>query len=259
MFSYLLTTLLPLPFQWSFDANSDAVLLSIKVMTSTLIIQHFESYCRGEKDQLDLLIEKLTNGIISLSEFLFAQTRINIRKKNVVVNESSSLDGELDLNSLDISASLENQTNAAGRNENEKSAPRYSDNIKDYQLKYYHVQLLKNLIQYFSNEKYFLTNLKKVLQLGYNLSQRYPYEFNVHPRYSTAESLQNVTLQIGNIQIEYNFEYQGVSNFVSIPLEHERSLHRLACIVNTNYFSYLITQKVCFFVFSKVFAFFLCS
>lgn len=241
IFAHLFKSLKPLPPNLSLECNSDAAMLSIKLLTSALISHHVECYAKGDRDKLEKMLLKLNTCVAALSEFLLSQTKIKIRKINLVKNASRT--NSLDVEDLDISASLEKVPLVL------HSQSCDDLNEKDHHLGEYQLQLVQNLIQYLTNEANFLVNLREAFELGYDLEKRFPYEWRIHPKFVLKEKgdLSSVQVCIDEHSMEYGFQYQGVTNFVSIPPEQERSLHRLLCCLKDNKFAFFIMSKVCMY------------
>lgn len=211
--------MLPLPANWSIEANSDAVTLSIKLMMSTLLTESFEDYVQGNKGALDALTKNLNSTVAALSEFLFAQTKIKIRKRNLSRGGASTGMSDNDtknlrvsrglktkvtnveIGSIDIAASLKQTPTPLQRASRTPTASLFEDNNdsgdalnktnigcdKDYQMRPYQMKLIRNLIQLFMEEVHFIEELQNSLELGYDLKQRLPFEWNIHPRYVLRE------------------------------------------------------------------------
>ena len=274
--THLLKTLFPLPENWSIEANSDAVAVSIKLMMSTLLSESFDHYVQGDKSALDRLVANLNNTVVALSKFLFDQTKVKIRRKNLSSRGDGydcTTRGSDDVNSsLDIAASLVQTPTPLQVQSSKMTAPSRSGdggNIdygdKDYNLRPHQTKMIRNFVQILMGEVHFVQELKQTLELGYNLKQRLPFEWHIHPRFvlcednadpvevSSRQGLPSVQVLLGQHAVDYAFQFQGVTNFVaSVFLAHERALHRLVCtMLDDSGFSYTLSSQVsldCVFV-----------
>lgn len=212
VFTYLLKTLLPLPEQWTFDACSDAVTLSLKYVTSKLIQKHLELYKEGDRKSFGNLHEKLNAIIITLSDFLLAQVKIRIHKKNIGKNPLE----EYDLENLDIIASVHTDGDIL---EEETSV-----NEIDCHLQIWQVSLLRNLIHYFCNERVFIENILKEFKKGSD-KMCTPMEWYFHPKYTMNEENCTMNVSIKDCCFEYEYEFQGSTKEYYVTPMHSRSLY----------------------------------
>lgn len=283
VFTLVLKKLLPLPANWTIEANSDAVAISIKLMMSTLLTECFDDYVQGDKSALNSLINKLNSTVEALSEFLFAQTKIKIRRKNLTSrgggddNGCSSPDDKKDNEvvrtrigdvNLNIAASLMQTptplqvlTPVGNRENDEKGSGDYHGSDTDYKLLPYQTKMIRNFVHLFMGEVHFVQKLKCTLELGYNLTQRLPFEWHIHPRFvlhktsgvandplsaAVAAAPSAVQVVMGQHALDYAYQYQGVTNFVpSVPLTQERPMHRMICtMLDDRAFSYTLSSEV---------------
>lgn len=257
-------------------------------MMSTLLTECFDDYVQGDKGALDSLINKLNTTVAALSEFLFAQTKIKIRRKNLssrggddggskddndVVTTSLGDGGNLDIAAsliqtptpLQVLAITPDGGRTAGKGDEEGIENHYHGSDKDYKLQSYQTKMIRNFVHLFMGEVHFVQQLKRTLELGYNLTQRLPFEWHIHPRFVlhktssgsvdplaavvAVPSASAVQVVVGQHTLDYAFQFQGVTNFVpSVPLVQERALHRMVCtMLDDRAFSYTQSSEVSFF------------
>ena len=212
IFTYLLKALLPLPEQWTFDACSDAVTLSLKYVTSKLIQKHWELYKEGDRKSFGNLHKKLNSIITTLSDFLLAQVKIRIHKKN----NAKNLLEEYDFQNLDIIASV----HADG----DKLEKETSVNEIDCHLHMWQVNLLRNLIHYFCNERVFIKNILKEFEKGFDKTCT-PMDWYFHPKYAMNTENCTMNVSIKDCCFGYEYEFQGSMKEYYVTPMHSRSLY----------------------------------
>lgn len=236
VFTYMLGTLLPLPDNWNFDESSDAIILSMKVTMSSLLNNYFQSYINGNESSLSSCCEKLNAVIVSLSDFLLAQTTIKVQKKNAEIRNCAD-DIPLNLESFDISLSpIEREYNEADKTL-ERTEP---DSVN---LDIYQIHIITNLIQYFSNERNFIKNLIHVVFPGLEGDIRIPFEWSIHPFYKFDNTSCMLDVELGDTSLNYEFEFQSVSH-CHTELENEKSLYWLASGVKHYEGGFIVSKQV---------------
>lgn len=255
VFNYLLKTVLPLDESWSMDGISDSVVLSIRVLISSMLNQHFQAYIDGDRDAIDELSKKFQTAMVTLSEFLFAQTKITIRRKCIEkqLQTSECLDVEtgnisitlkgipLISKTADESVDIESQQVHQNQQQHQQEQEMNHQELKPYQLK-----LLKNLIQIFASENRFLENLMLQLRVqGYQATRQPPYEWYIHAMYKLDEETCELDVCFNKHTWQYQFQYQGVSQCPQLTVENERNLYWLSWGVKENDFGYLLGKQVC--------------
>ena len=236
VFTYLLKTCLPLPDTWSFKASSNAVTLSLKIVVSTLLSESFKAFVEGDNNALESFSMKLSAVIVSLSEFLLAQTKITIHKKNLEKTDLAD-DDVLDLENLDISTS--NSVGTIKKKERELTIVE-----TDYNLKPFQRLLIKSLIQYFSDERCFVKKLIETISIGYDLQVRYPFEWLIHPMYVFREDTCVLDVCFNENVWEYGHEFHSVKEDCVLTPENERSLFWLASGIKQHEFGSILETKV---------------
>ena len=208
-------------------------MLSIKVLTSNLLNKHFEAFINGDKDAIVELIENFQVGMVTLSEFLFAQTKIMIRKKNLEKRQLQTSQ-IIDFATIDISASSSSIPLISKPIEETKTPDKEDQQqsyvTKDHELKPHQLQLLRNIIQLFASENHFIDSImKKILSQSYNgKNQIQLYEWLIHPKWELNEDTCRLDVVLNEHNWQYKFEFQGVSSFPQVTLENERSLYWLS-------------------------------
>ncbi|XP_057302207.1 uncharacterized protein LOC130636487 isoform X2 [Hydractinia symbiolongicarpus] len=235
VFTYMLGTLLPLPDNWNFNESSDAIMLSMKVTISSLLNNYFQSYINGNESSLSSCCEKLNAIIVSLSDFLLAQTTIKLQKKNAEMKNCAD-DIPLNLESLDISLSpVESEYK-------ETDSTLERTETENVNLDVYQIHIIKSLIQYFSNERNFIKNLIHVVFLDLEGDMRIPFEWSIHPFYKFNNTSCMLDVELGDTSWNYEFEFQSVSH-CHTELENEKSLYWLASGVKHYEGGFLVSKQ----------------